>query len=291
MISNVQDLTDAIAVERRMLEWASPRPPACMPAGEVDLRRAGNFQARAVGRAACDRRAEARNELRPLLFVTAWKVLDLMIKLAFHSLAKPNQEKWHIAEKATHARALRGSLPGLTENQNIWQRICLVYDATVEARHAVIHRRLELDFQQSFVNLPGHQTTLTLDHQNAMQGLALNASAVALRQTARQRDLLIISAYLNSLGSLHACLALPASSEERWTVIVDSEQQGGRWRFDANAVLAQAKFVAPNCSHFDVTIHLVGSGVAAPVRGALEVAAHAGVTEFVLGSTEPWMSP
>jgi hypothetical protein len=292
MISSIQDLADGTALERRMLEWVSPRAPMSIPAGRIDLRQPGKIIIAATGHSIADGgRRDALAELRPLLFATAWKILDLMLEYALDSLASANQKRWSIENKSKHAQAFHGSLPGLTRNPDIWQRICLVYVSMVEARHSLIHRRLSVNARGDFVNLAGSHSTITVDEQNAIQGLALCSSAVALRQNCRSRDELVLSGYLNALAALHGCAALASSSEDRWTVVINSEVRSGRWALDAQSLLGQARAAASKSSHFDVEIHLVGSGLSSPILGALEAAALDGVKSFDPTVVEPWMNP
>jgi len=235
-------------------------------------------------------RLTALTQVRPVLFGVAWKVLDLQMELAFAQLATPNQTKWRIEEKSAHARAFRGSLAGLTDDPEIWMRICLIYTGTTEARHALTHRRLQVDAHGAFVNLSGAHQTLTAAEQDAMQGLALSSSTIALHQNRTRRDGLMLGRFLNALTSLHGRPALPASTDDQWKVVVNSELIHGRWSFHARSIFARAREAAPTSSHFDVEIHLAGSGLA-PVVGALTVAAEAGVMDFDPSVPEIWMNP
>jgi len=292
MILDLQDFSDATALERQILEWTSPRAPISIPAGRIDFRDPSTVAIAATGgRGPHPERVAAMAQLRPLLFGVGWKVLDLIVELALAPSSKPNQKRWTIQAKSTHAQAFDGIVAGLTDDVDIWKRICLVYVSTTDARHALVHRRLQIDTQGAFVNLIGKHLTVTVDEQSAIQGLALCSSAIVLRQNRSTRDRLILAGYLNVLGSLHGSPTLPSSSEDRWTVVINSEMRSGRWTFDARSMLQRAQAHAPKSSHFDIEIHLVGSGLAAPIIGALEVAAEQGVTSFDPSVAEPWMNP
>lgn len=214
MISTVQEFDDSTSLERRMLEWASPRSRRSKAPTRTDLRGSPNITVEMYGVSTSDSgRREALEEFRPLLFGTAWKVLDLLLEYALDGLAVPKQKKWTIEAKQRHARYFAGALPGLTGMTGIWQRLCLVYDATVEARNALVHRRLEVDANGSFVNLPASPSTIAVVEQEAMQGFALCCSEVGLRQICRTRDELILGWYLNTLANLHGLPLLPSSVE------------------------------------------------------------------------------
>jgi hypothetical protein len=124
-----------------------------------------------------------------------------------------------------------------------------------------------------------------------MQGLALYCSEVALRQTSRVRDELIIGGYLNTLASLHRLPSLPWSVDVvPPIVVVNAELHGSQWVFDAQKTYERAKSVTTGCSIFDLEIHLQGSNLP-PVRGELEGAAQNGVRSFDPAVSEPWMTP
>ena len=295
MISTVQEFDDSTSLERRMLEWASLRSRRSKTPTRTDLRRSQNIIVGLSGVSTSDSgRREALEEFRPLLFGTAWKILDLLLEYALDGLAGPKQKKWTIAAKQGHARSFAGTLPGLSGTQSLWQRLCRVYDATVEARNALVHRRLEVDANGSFVNLaasPNSPNTITVFEQDAMQGLALCCSEVALRQVCRTRDELILGWYLNTLANLHRLPLLPSSVESvPVIVVVNAERYESRWVFDAQNAYEKAKSIHPGCSFFDLEIHLQGSTLP-PVRGELERAAQDAVRSFDPAVIEPWMVP
>jgi hypothetical protein len=204
MISTVEEFDDSTLLERRMLEWASPRSRRSKTPTRTDLRGLQNISVGLSGVSTSDSdRGEALEEFRPLLFGTAWKILDLLLEYALDGLAGPKLKRWQIEAKRSHAKSFAGGLPGLTGTKGIWPRLCLIYDATVEARNALVHRRLEVDASGSFVNLAASPSTITAVEQEAMQGFALYCSEVALRQ--RTRDELILGCYLNTLATFTGC--------------------------------------------------------------------------------------
>lgn len=292
MIATLQEFDDSTALERRMLEWASSRSQSSKTPGRIDLRNSQNSTVGVTGVSTSDSaRREALKELRPLLFGTAWKILDLLLEHALNGLADPKKTQWRIESKKKHARSFDGSLKGLTGKQDIWQRLCLVYVATVEARHALVHRRLEVDLAESFVNLAGPPKTITSVEQEAIQGFALRCSEVTLRQVCKTRDELILGWYLNVLANLHGRSLLPCSIEGvPPIVVINAEQRESRWVFDAQNVFQKAKTICPMRSIFDVEIYLPGSSLP-PVRGELESAAQNGVSSFDPAVVESWMTP
>lgn len=87
--------------------------------------------------------ATLKDDLAPMLFGTAWKILDLSIELCLNKLTP--RSSWQISEKKQ--KALNGEVrfEGLTRSRGIWRCICSVYAATVEHRHCLTHRTASVD--------------------------------------------------------------------------------------------------------------------------------------------------
>lgn len=291
MIASVQDFQEATVLERRMLEWSAALSPKSSAPSRLDLRedipdQSTGLVGQSIGGSDPQ---ETHKKFRPLLFGTAWKVLDLMLELALHHLAKPDHQQWSIKDKRCHANKFDGQLPGLTDCQDIWQRICKTYVATVEARHALVHRRLECDSAGAFVNLSSAPCIVTAAEQGAIQGLALYASGVALRQTCRERDKLVLGRYLNMLSNLHNLPKLAFATEQQPDlVVINAERFQGQWQFDASSVLKRATDSFPGRSYYDVEVHFPNSTFP-PVRGELETAAKSGVICFNTDTPQPWI--
>jgi hypothetical protein len=151
MVTTQSDFEDETAWERTVLILAGPLMPLTASGDVLDLR-TGSIAttlsslalSSTVGSAAVE---ELRNSLLPLLFGAAWKIMDLGLELAFAlaGLAPQNGRRWKINEKSQHAVAHSGNLPGLTNTTDIWQALGLLYSKTVEVRHALVHRRVQVD--------------------------------------------------------------------------------------------------------------------------------------------------
>jgi hypothetical protein len=237
MISTAQEFGEWTSLERRMLEWASPRTRRSATPTRTDLRDPANTVVGISGVSTSGSGLDAAlGEFRPLLFGTAWKVIDLLLECALSGLASAKQKTWRIDEKQKHARAFAGTLPGLTDTADVWQRLCLVYAETVEARNRLVHRQLEVDTDGSFIKLSLGPSRIDVQEQEALQALALRCSEVVLRQSCRARDKLILGWYLNVLGKLHGLAIVPASNEgPPIIVVVSARPSGPRWEFDAHA--------------------------------------------------------
>ncbi|WP_336269506.1 hypothetical protein [Vreelandella arctica] len=83
-----------------------------------------------------------RAALLPLVFGAAWKVLDLLLELAFSRAGrKPDQERgWSIKKKCRLAKQGAGDISLLGTEALTWQAIAQLYAETAEHRHCLVHR-------------------------------------------------------------------------------------------------------------------------------------------------------
>jgi hypothetical protein len=89
---------------------------------------------------------EVRIDLRPLAFGAAWKVLDLLLELAYANAGTTVGSGWlTIAKKERLARQGHGVLTPLTADRALWRILTSTYAATAQARHSLVHRRAEVD--------------------------------------------------------------------------------------------------------------------------------------------------
>jgi hypothetical protein len=106
MISTLQDFEEGTAFELYVLERV--RPAIEQHGGaSIDLRDSktvaavGVFVSESVSGAALD---ALKDELAPLMFGAAWKVLDLLLEFALNRAGlTPAHNDWSIAEKQKHA--------------------------------------------------------------------------------------------------------------------------------------------------------------------------------------------
>lgn len=146
--------------------------------------------------------------IRPLLFGTAWKVLDLFmdVLMANNQLPTSYLGRYSIAAKVRSARS--GQLAQDLLEQGTWDALRHAYAATDQLRHSLVHRRVTVDEHGT---LTGHDErgvalapTLSLDEQEAMARAAQRlgeAASQGLPVDARtERDL---GAWLTRLSALH----------------------------------------------------------------------------------------
>lgn len=215
------------------------------------------------------------DDVRPLLFGAAWKILDLLVELVLES-ARPvhkQRKRIRIEDKVDKAKNR-----GVTEQDpfgsrsGLWDRVMRTYAATAELRHTLVHRGIVVDPSTGTISETSHQGAssagdLTADEQWALCGLARSvADAVigAAPLTTRQADR--IGWDLDALARLHrqSPTGAPASSGLIPVVVV---RQGAHdtLRLDFGAIRA----LVPGHAHHDLEIRLPdGRILAGPLEDA-----------------------
>jgi hypothetical protein len=147
MISSLTEFDEATAFERWALEALVPLPASRPHQGVMDV--ALNhvwvtMVETAIGRGYAGGVREVNVDLRPLAFGAAWKILDLMLEMAFWH-AGIRARRLRIDTKKERAAQAFGLLPPLTADRDLWHTMTSVYVATTEIRHSLIHRFAEVD--------------------------------------------------------------------------------------------------------------------------------------------------
>jgi hypothetical protein len=155
-------------------------------------------------------------QIRPLLFGTAWKVLDMLVEAALATAGETpdlNHGRWSIGGKdgkASKARASVGRPAAL--NPRPWQALMLTYVTTVEVRHSLVHRSV---FADSSGSLVGHDRRgnrvrpVTSAEQEALGRAALRASQLVLAAAPDERAEADLTRQLGQLVGVHG-VGLPS---------------------------------------------------------------------------------
>lgn len=155
MILTAEDFDEATLFERLALDRVRP-VLGDESTDEIDLRSPDRQGVIVHVRLHCSVSGDAVNSvataLTPLLFGAAWKILDLFVELALNSTGQP-RKKWSIEVKAASARRGDGPQSLLTDDPGIWRAVLMLYAATVEHRHCVVHRTAQ--FSSQAVQLTG----------------------------------------------------------------------------------------------------------------------------------------
>jgi hypothetical protein len=147
VISTVVEFDESTAFERWVLggivPLGSPTPHVGARdtiANSVIVQLGGAIQVSVVGPG-----GPIQIDVRPLAFASAWKVLDLMVELSIGQAGALAAPRPTIAEKAQVAKSGITAPASLGTAAGLWRRLELAYDATVETRHALVHRRADFD--------------------------------------------------------------------------------------------------------------------------------------------------
>jgi hypothetical protein len=149
VIRSLTELEESTAFERWTLEALVPLPARRPHNGIVD---AATNEATLTVESVVQRMyvgagvREVRVDLRPLAFGAAWKILDLLLELAYANAGtKAAGGRLRIATKENLARQGHGVLAPLTADHTLWGMLTSTYAATTQARHSLVHRRAEVD--------------------------------------------------------------------------------------------------------------------------------------------------
>jgi len=148
VISSLTEFEESTAFERWTLEALVPLPPR-RPHQAVKDAAANHVwitTGTAVVRVYAGGVQEVHVDLRPLAFGAAWKVLDLLLELAYANAGTTAASgRLTIAKKENLARQGHGTLAPLTTDRALWRTLTSTYAATKQARHSLVHRRAEVD--------------------------------------------------------------------------------------------------------------------------------------------------
>lgn len=269
MILTKQDFEEGTAFELYVLETAYPaigqHDGAC-----IDLRRGKTIVettftiSESLSTGAVD---QLKGALAPLLFGTAWKVLDLLMEFALSRAGfHPRRRDWRIEEKQRHALEEHGDSSVLGCSHLVWVALLKVYAETVEHRHCLIHRTAKVDTDSGALEGVDRNSQplsqLTREEQVAL----VKASSLVARGvidsgiSKRSEDhLKYFLDHLNRhLGMSEFGVGEAGAPVEIKLALV---REGGQFFLDVTDSLARAQMVCQTATHFNLTIDVPdGSG-------------------------------
>lgn len=303
VISTLSDFEDATAFERYALARAIP----ILEAGterpsSVDLRQGGGnailvvmAETARVGGGDDGLRDAA---VRPLFFGAAWKVLDLLMELAFGRAGltpKNKYNRWTIAKKKGLAKKGRGALPPLTGDAAIWSRIGHCYANTVDARHSLVHGGgVQVDPTNGALtgtDKEGHPIPpIDADTQAAFCRVAQHAAKAAISGAFPARTRSNFCWHLDQLASLHRePLIGGTEAAPAIRVLANAIPTGSGWDLNPGQILADAQRTFPAAHYFDLELYLPHDD-SHYWSGGLE-SAPSGPTPFDPDAPPSWLTP
>lgn len=229
--------------------------------------------------------------LRPLFFASAWKILDLLIEygLKKHSKLKPSIE-WK------KSKANTASVPYLSSDNQIWERISSLYINTIEIRHCLVHRRFIVDANGNMTNLVDiHGAPLPnvmAEEQVEFCRVIQRSASIALKQGMSVRDRLDLVASLDVLGGLHGLGLIGDGVHARKPdmVRVNATYISSSWQVDTITALSRACQKMPGQPYYDIEVNFPGTQIP-PIRGRLEEAPQDQNLLIDPSNPSPWMDP
>jgi hypothetical protein len=267
--SSAQEFEDDTAFERLVLDRAIPLVEPNASSMVIDLR----GRSLSIGAATTPKTIRLSvggqvgdassliEAIRPLLFGSAWKVLDLLVEYAMaQSVQPPNSAgRYRIDEKVKACQAGLTPPPECANHPAIWSALTNTYAATENLRHTLVHR-------QALVGPDGSLTATTqsgqpagapwtADEQEAFCRAAQRAARAILRSALDNRDAGDLAFNLDKLASHHRQSALGGVEAPRKTVVVQVTPQEAL-AVDVDAVRAEAQKTVPDAPYYDPEIHL-----------------------------------
>jgi hypothetical protein len=305
MPTRLTEFSDDTAFERYLLDRATPLLPRSQGTSVIELGEAGSVgvavgapPARvhvSMGDSTGSGGQLSANDIRPLLFGAAWKVLDLLCELALEQAGvRPQGRRYTIRFKVTEAAVGRVlPTPPFNGRPDLWTRIMGTYASTEELRNSLVHRRLDIapaTGDMSGVGSPGQAapTPATADEQSAFCQVAVGAAEAVIDGALPTRRAGQLAWALDRLASQHGQPLLGASPMQGLiprVVVQASPGSSNYLTLDFSDIADRARAAVQDVSHYDLEIRLPNSRV---LGGALEDAP-TGQATFSLADPPSWL--
>jgi quercetin dioxygenase-like cupin family protein len=263
MISTLDEFEESTAFERWTLEALVPLPPRRPHRSSKDV--ATNHlrvtPVPAVARAYAGGVQQVHVDLRPLALGAAWKVLDLLLELAFANAGTTSSTgRLTITAKRNLAGQSHGNLPPLTQDNALWRTLTGVYAGTTEVRNSLVHRFAKVD--QATGALTGHDRQgqalipITAEQQEAFCRAVQRAATAALTGRISPRERSDLAWQLDQLQAYHQQPVLGGvQSQPPVLLIVPPNLSGGQLVIDIPDLLQAARSSWPD-QHIDARFSL-----------------------------------
>ncbi|MEU2302717.1 hypothetical protein ABZ584_35550 [Streptomyces antibioticus] len=285
MPTNLQEFKDDTGFERLTLDRFTPLLPRSEASSVLDLD-ANDLQVTpGVAVASGDSTSGALgadltfDDVRPLFFGAAWKVLDQLIEFALEqgSVAPKQGRRYTITEKVKHAGS--GSVPPVSpfgHHPDLWHRLACIYASTEELRNSLTHRRFTVDPHTSELRgTPRNQggavpKSLNQGEQTAFCQAAIGAAEVVIRGRTPTRRMDQLKWVLDQLASHHAQPLLGSSPAHPMIPVLRLRRVPGssnELTLDTAAIRRSACVTYADATNFDLEVLLPdGRVLAAPLE-------------------------
>jgi hypothetical protein len=289
MITTRSEFEDETAWERSVIALTVPLMPLVASGADLDLRTRDikiSVSSAVNGSEAVE---ELRNSLLPLVFGAAWKILDLALELAFAlgGLSPQKGTRWTIAEKSRHALAKNGSLPGFVTSAPVWQSLGPLYAGTSEVRHALVHRRVQVEPStrelRAFDSNGNPLPVLSYEEQLAFCRIAQRLAQAVCDGELTPRVELDLLGQLAALRRHHGLVITSKTAARPPVRVIDSFPSGGI--IDVPWYLSAGQATFPGAHFVDIELHLLDGRVLA---GELDTAPQDKIS-VNLGNLPSWL--
>jgi hypothetical protein len=205
---------------------------------------------------------EVHVDLRPLAFGAAWKVLDLLLELAYANAGTTVGGGWlTIAKKENLARQGHGVLAPLTADRALWCTLTSTYVATTQARHSLVHRLAEVD--QATGTLTGRDESgqpllpISAKQQEAFCRAVQRAAIAVLAGKIGPRERFDLAWQLDQLQAHHQQPPLGGVQfQPPALLLAPANLSGGQLVIDIPALIQAAQSSWPDRKQVDATFPL-----------------------------------
>jgi hypothetical protein len=220
------------------------------------------------------------DDIRPLLFGAAWKVIDQLIELGLEQAGAPHDRKADYTVKFKVQQAKKGAVPAVppfNARPHLWARVLRIYVVTEVLRNSLTHRRLLMDPSTGDITgvaRPGGapSPTLAVSEQSAFCQLAIGLAEAAIEGALPKRRVDQLRWVLDLLSELHGQSpfgTLPANGLVPVVIVRPPVDQTGNLTLDFADIARRARATVGGVSHYDLRIHLPGDRVlAGPLEDA-----------------------
>jgi hypothetical protein len=236
------------------------------------------------------------DDIRPLLFGAAWKVLDQLIELALEQAGVPHDRNSDYSIRFKVGEAASGSVtpvPPFDGRPDVWSRTIMTYASTHVLRHSLTHRRLIVDQATGDINgvpKPGEPapTALTVAEQSAFCPVAVGAAQAVIDGQLPTRRADQLSWTLDQLTSHHGQPPFGASPAQGMIPVVIVRPTPGpsdELTLDFTDIANRARAAVGGVSHYDLEIRLPDHRVlASPLENAPQ-----GQVTFAVANPPGWL--
>lgn len=307
MPATLAEFDDNTAFERYVLDRVTPLLPRPEGTSVIELGEFGSagiaveVQPAIVRVGMSDSAGSASNQLsaddiRPLFFGAAWKVLDQLIEFALEQAGVPHDRKSDYTITLKAGEAAKGSVmpvPPFGGRPDLWLRITKTYASTEVLRNSLVHRQLIVDPATrniSGVSRPGQPAAavLTASEQSAFCRIAAGAAEAVINRQLPTRRAGQLGWALDQLTAHHGQPSSGASPVQGVIPVVIVRPTPGssdEVTLDFTDIASRARAAVGGVSHYDLEIRLPDGRVLA---GPLEDAPQGRVT-FALSSPPGWL--